>query len=441
MRDSFRSCFATSVLALVAALNGCAKEPEQDFRLGLGATGGGAGTGTGTGGGSSATGGGSMVGGSAGSGVSVAGRPSSGTGGTINLDGSVSDAQEELDEDAACGTGKADANLLPVNLMMMFDRSGSMVDEDSVDPVTGLNRWETATGGLVTFFQDPTAEGLGVALRFFPHDLPEAGCTSLDDACDAVACSKVLVDMGWLTADPAPTDVQEGLLVDAIAASPPPAPGAGSQGAGTPIYAALDGALRWATAYQMAHEDQKTVVVFVTDGEPNGCNEDFDDISQLAADALAMSGVTTYAIGLADSSGNGLNTQDMDQLAEAGGTDQAFFINDGPTAAEALTETFNAIRGMSLSCEFPMPEATDDGDVIEPTLVNVNFTAGDGTATTLTKVASAADCGAAKSWYYDDEAMPTRILLCPASCEVVSADPKGKIEVLVGCKPQIEPPH
>lgn len=67
---------------------------------------------------------------------------------------------------------------------------------------------------------------------------------------------------------------------------------------GTPIHPALDGALRWARSYAPMHTDQNTVVVFLTDGEPNGCNEDFKDISALAATALMSSGVTTYAIGL-----------------------------------------------------------------------------------------------------------------------------------------------
>jgi hypothetical protein len=233
-------------------------------------------------------------------------------------------------------------------------------------------------------------------------------------------------------------DVQEGALVEAIEMYPPPM--GGSMGAGTPIYAALDGALRWASAYQLDHPEQKTVVVFVTDGEPNGCNEDFDDISALAEDALAMSGVTTYAIGLADSMGNGVNPDDMNQLAAAGGTEEAFFINDGPTASAALIEAFNAIRGMSLSCDFPMPEATDDGKPVDPQLVNVTFTAGDGTPSTFTKVTDAAACGTLSSWYYDDETAPTRIFLCPAACEAVASDPMAKFEVLVGCKPKVEVP-
>jgi len=215
----------------------------------------------------------------------------------------------------------------------------------------------------------------------------------------------------------------------------------GGVGAGTPIYPALDGALRWATAYQAAHPEQKTIVLFVTDGDASVCDQDFDNITALASAALAAAGIPTYAIGLADSNGMGVNQGNMDDLAEAGGTEQAFFINDGPTASADLLQTLNAIRGMALSCDFPMPEATKDGEEIDSSLVNVTFTAGDGTETTFTKVTDAAGCDTAKSWYYDSETAPTRIYLCPAACEAVTSDPEAHFGVLVGCKPQIEPPH
>lgn len=135
-----------------------------------------------------------------------------------------------------------------------------------------------------------------MALRFYPDTYPEGVCTNA--TCDAEGCSKVLVDAGMLTADAAPDDRQEAALIDAIARSAPSTEN--QQSGGTPTYAALDGALRWASAYQTSHQDQKAVVVFVTDGFPVGCDDDTRRISQLAADALAASSVVTHSIGLAD---------------------------------------------------------------------------------------------------------------------------------------------
>jgi hypothetical protein len=44
-----------------------------------------------------------------------------------------------LDPELACGIGMAEATLRPVNMMIMFDRSTSMVGEGTTDPVTGAS--------------------------------------------------------------------------------------------------------------------------------------------------------------------------------------------------------------------------------------------------------------------------------------------------------------
>jgi hypothetical protein len=326
------------------------------------------------------------------------------------------DPDAALSSDNACGVGMAMAKLTPVNMFVMFDRSNSMNDND---------KWPNATAALTSFFQNPGADGLGVALRFFPHDSPAAGCSK--DGCDAVACSQPLVNIGKLTKDAAPTDTQEDALVMAINNS---APGtSGGSGGGTPIYAALDGALQWATAYQAMHTDEKTVVIFVTDGEPNGCDQDFNNISMLASTALMNSGVTTYAIGL-----EGSNQDQMDQLAMAGGTNMGIYIGNSANAEEELLTALTAIRGETLSCDFPMPEATDDKMKIDPAKVNVTFTPSGGMAATLPQTKDDKSCGTTKGWHYDDAKSPKTIVLCPAACDLVRADPEPKLEILLGCE-------
>jgi len=434
---------ALSIVAYACAGGNTGELPAGELSGGSGANGGAGGSLPTVNGGSGGTAGSGMAGG--GSGGTGGGLPGTG-GGFIDPTTAGSAGMAMVDEDAACGTGMANADLKPVNMLVMFDRSGSMHDcTDGTDRdqqelcPSPPSRWDTASGALKAFFASPGAADLGVALRFFPHDSPAVGCSGGQQAtCDAMACSQVLVDMGVLTADAAPTDAHEAALVAATDMATPPDP-AGMTGAnqGTPIYAALEGALIWASAYQLAHPEQRTVVVFVTDGAPNGCNTDFDDISQLAADALAASTVTTYMIGLTDAGGGGVNQDDMDQVAAAGGTMQAFFVSDGATAAQELIDTFNAIRGMAISCEFAVPVATSGGMPIDPNLLNVNYTAGTGSEVPLVKVANAAACGAEPAWYYDNETMPTQILLCPTACTTVTADPNAQIQILAGCKPRI----
>jgi hypothetical protein len=323
-----------------------------------------------------------------------------------------------LDEGNACGVGMATAMLTPVNMLVMFDRSGSMEDDD---------KWPNATAALSTFLRDPGTDGLGVALRFFPHDEPAEGCT--EDGCDAQACSEPLVDIGTLLAEPAPMDTHEAQLIGAIEASPPNDDNNNGGGGGTPIYAALDGALRWATAYEEAHADQSTVVIFVTDGEPNGCDEDFDNISQLASDAHDAAGIATFAIGL-----EGSSEEQMDQLAQAGGTDSGIFISNSANAEEELLAALNMIRGLTLSCDFPMPEPIDQDTAIDPARVNVTFTPSSGPASTLPQVDGEGACASTTSWHYDDAANPTRIMLCPAACDLARGDAEGMLQILLGCE-------
>jgi Mg-chelatase subunit ChlD len=413
MQDGNVRTVILGLAAMAGLAVGCAagSEPSSNRTpTGSGASGPGAGTGAVA---AQGVGGASRVdnpnGVSAGSPV----KNSAGTAGMAGVvDASVSDAP--LTSANSCGKGKADAKLKPVNMFVMFDRSGSMQDD---------NKWNDASAALTAFFQDPGVAGMRVALRFFPHDSPAAGCTK--DGCDAVACSQPLVPLGALTADSAPTDAQENALVRAVANS---APGGGGNGGGTPIYAALDGALRWATSYQTMHTDETTVVVFVTDGEPNGCNENFNDISALAAKALMTNGVTTYAIGLLGSS-----TAQMDQLAAAGGTKKGIFVGTGVTAEQELITALNAIRGQALSCDFPMPQPTDPKMMIDPTKVNLTFTPGTGMPGTFAQVNDQSACGTTKAWYYDMPQQPTVIHLCPAACDLVRNDPKAVLELLLGC--------
>lgn len=396
----------------------------------------------GTGGAIGITGGTGVGGATGGTGGSIV--ASGGTGNVIMTVGG-SAGMTPVDPDASCGQGMASADLKPVNMFVMFDRSTSMNDcSDGSPPQEDMpcptgSRWDSAAEALKAFFASPDAAELGVALRFFPHDLPAMGCRSGGNnngggGCDVNACSQPLVDMGTLTADLAPTDAHEAALVAAVDTSFP------TESQGTPISAALDGALTWATAYQMANPDQRTVVVLVTDGEPNGCMTDFDDINEIAAEALDAAGVRTYAIGLTNMNGGGVSQEDMNSLAEAGGTDQAFFVSDSATAASELTATLNAIRGMAIACDFPLPSSTSSGMAIDPTLINVNYTPTGGSEVQLGLVASADQCGTEQAWYYDDPAMPTRILLCPAACSTVTADSGAAISILAGCKPRVVDP-
>jgi hypothetical protein len=245
----------------------------------------------------------------------------SGAGGFDPFDAGTggSSASGTIDPDAACATSTAEATLLPVNLFIMFDKSGSMEKN---------GKWDDATAALTAFIQDPATAGLRVALRFFPDD----GCD--DVTCDVDACSQPLVAIGPITADPAPVDAQEEALVTTIDAK------SWEDGGGTPISAALAGAAKWAADHVAANPSEKAAVIFVTDGGPNGCNEDDGDIESIAEAAFTASGVRTYAVGL-----EGSNEPLMEEIAQGGGTTNAFFIGSGGNAQTDLVAALKAIQG------------------------------------------------------------------------------------------------
>ena len=307
---------------------------------------------------------------------------------------------------ASCAATSAEANLIPVNMFIIFDKSGSMKDN---------NKWTNTTTALSDFFKDPGSAGLRVALRFFP----DSGCD--DTSCDTNVCSQPLVPLAPLTIDMAPADTQEAKLLAAIASTSP--------GGGTPMSVALGGAEQWAATYQSTHAAEKTVVVLVTDGEPNGCDENINHIAKLAANTLSANGVLTYAVGLVGSA-----QATMDTIASAGGTMAGIQIGNGNASAELLA-ALKAIQGSQVACTFQMPTMGSMGEVIDPSLVNVNYTpGGGGAAVEFGQVANLAACTAqAGGWFYDNPAKPTTLTLCPTTCASVQADQKAKIEILLGC--------
>lgn len=91
-------------------------------------------------------------------------------------------------------------------------------------------------------------------------------------------------------------------------------------------------------------------------------------------------------------------------------------ICDGATAWGPF---FNAIatavdRASRIECDLAIPRPPD-GSVLDPRRVNVSFSGS--VNTRLGRVLGATACGPAGGWHYDNEQSPTRVVLCPASCQ------------------------
>jgi hypothetical protein len=59
----------------------------------------------------------------------------------------------------------------------------------------------------------------------------------------------------------------------------------------------------------------------------------------------------------------------------------------------------------------------------------------------ISKVDDASQCGATQGgWYFDNNASPTKITLCPATCDPMLKTTGSGLDVLIGCGSIITPP-
>src|SRR5688572_6899101 len=68
--------------------------------------------------------------------------------------------------DAACATATQRAEVLPLDIYVMMDSSGSMLDFVSATGTT--TKWTAVRAALIAFVQDPLSAGIGVGLQYFP---------------------------------------------------------------------------------------------------------------------------------------------------------------------------------------------------------------------------------------------------------------------------------
>ncbi len=318
------------------------------------------------------------------------GTSSSGGTGGFNVDGGGGGS----DDGGLCTSKTKEAHRVPLDIIFLLDRSGSM---------TGA-RWAGVTSGLGAFFSDPVSSGIGAGLVFFPTQEPYD--------CDPTHYAALSVPI-------APLPGNAFALMNSIPANP--------TGVGTPTYGALKGALMAATAYQDAHPTHKVIVVTITDGEPIGCEpKTIIDIANLAESARNYNGVLTFVIGVEGSIISNLN-----KIASAGGTGSAYDITQD---IGLFSQKTVEIRQAALGCDFELPEPPP-GEVLDPEKVNFTYTPmGSGNPKVIPRADDLADCGDQPGWYFDSNTSPTRIILCPASCSTVQADANAKVEVAFGCK-------
>lgn len=185
----------------------------------------------------------------------------------------------------------------------------------------------------------------------------------------------------------------------------------------TPTGPALAGALDEAREWASQNPGRQVVTVLATDGLPTECEPvEFPDITRLAAEANSGNApVRTFVIGVFGSSDLGEDgRQNLDRLARAGGSSQAFVINTGGDVAEEFLEALNEIRDSAVSCEFQL----DAEAALDLGRVNLRMSDPSGTVIELANVGEAGACGDEQGWYYVNDAggVPRQISVCPRTC-------------------------
>ena len=332
----------------------------------------------------------------------------SATGGTV-ADGNVTGAGGDYlcwpspgydDAGWPCGSYSISTSRRLNDVLLVLDRSGSMqksLVEDCLctdgagneggsscsATTTCADRWTTVksiVGQMIA-----SASGVEWGVELFPSPL-------------AASCS-VSPAPQW------PVSVDGGVPAQLDAITP---------GGNTPTAAAVSAA----TAYLSALADQnKKVMVLVTDGEPNcaagqASATSSDTEATLAAITAAFSaGFPVYVIGVGPSVGN------LDDMAKAGGT-----VGYYPaTSPELLSDALSAISKMVASCTFVLPGTPTDPNNV---------------AVYINKQRMERD--SVNGWAYG--ATTSTIVLTGAYCESLMTALDTTVQILFGCSGLAPPP-
>jgi hypothetical protein len=344
--------------------------------------------------------------------------------------------------DGACAATSSKGQQSPLDLFIMLDQSGSMKEMVA----GGQTKWQAVTSALNTFVMTPQT-GVSVGLQYFA--LPAGGggdagsCTNgaacmSDTDCGGGTCVPFANRCLCLGGGPGGMDSCNGADYSNAEVEIAPLPGVAAAisssisrhmpSTGTPTSAALQGATQHASDWAKAHPGDVVVAVLATDGDPEECDTNITDIQMIAATAAAGTPkILTFVIGVGPSSSN------LNAIAMGGGTGQAFVVDTTMNVNQQFLDALNMIRGTALGCSYQIPvPASGTPDYNQ---VNVQYVSMPGAApVVIPKVTDASHCpSSGDAWYYDNNATPTKIVLCDSTCKSVLGTSTGEVDVLLGC--------
>ena len=355
------------------------------------------------------------------------------------------------------------ASLVPVDLLLLLDASGSMAEK-----IGARSRWELARDALAAFVKDGRSAGLGVGLQLFPlHTrtcpddgtcfLPSPGGCRVFSACLAPGAALASgLACGAPGDDPCPAGTTctplgrcslsggdcvgmgqpcaSGMASDLCGVRPrqcrlgPSARGScdvddyraptvpvaelpigadrlvGAMETRLPIGAtqlgvALQGALAHLQARAQANPGRRAVLVIISDGLPQGCVVDNDVAPALQAARSAVPSISTYIVGVFGDNEPPAVRTTVDRFAQAGGTGAAILVTPNEQLTERFLAALNQIRGAAVPCDLAIPKPASGQIDFAKVNVRVDGAAG---ASDLLYVTARDRCGpTTEGWYYD----------------------------------------
>ncbi len=338
--------------------------------------------------------------------LDVGGGPGSGP----SPGGLTANGCEVMSDDAVCAAQAYEGEAIPLDIYIMFDQSGSMLND-----VGGLTRLDAVERATRRFLRDEASASIRVGVGYFGFQpIGQTSCAPEDYASPSV---------------PVTLDHEE--VLRSLADREPIGE--------TPTGAAIRGACGYAQEWKRANAGHSVVLLLLTDGEPKApmtcssgaCCPTLADAVDAAAECRSGEpGIRTYVLGV------GPFLDNLERIAEAGGTERAYLIGDQDVEQQVL-KALNSIRGAaSIPCELTLPEPAG-GAPLDYGRVNVAYQDSGCALSTIYNVPSESGCDAAAGgWYYDDPAAPSSVKLCAASCDLVSA-PGGRLAFTVGCETKV----
>jgi len=324
-------------------------------------------------------------------------------------------------EDASCATTTADARRLPVNLLIVLDRSGSMS--------SGMpSRWSSAVRGLQTLLMG-LDDDVRVGLTMFP--------STSGSADSAAGYTRPLVAVDALRTNRA-------RLVSSLSSASP--------NGNTPMTCAMEGTRSY---YEAFTSDGSRNVILITDGAPTQecttasiCFPNPLDIGAFIACQAEQERVASDAVRVSVARGArgappiryfvagtpSANNTFLSDLAFTGNSPREpgcqglstchYSLGDGSFEAD-LARALDDIRGRATSCEF---EVDADPSVVDPTRVNVDVSSG-GMSSVIPR-----DVDHDNGWDYS-AGMRSVILYGPA-CQRITSDKGAEVRIVFGCPTQ-----